>query len=345
MQTILDLTQEQLENVIVELNEKKFKAGQIFNWLYQKRVSSFEEMTDLKKSFIETLNSKYIINPLKEVSRQVSQDGTVKFLFELQDSSVIETVLMRFDYGNTVCVTTQVGCNMGCTFCASGLLKKTRDLTSGEIVAQIMKSLEYLNEFNERVDNIVVMGIGEPFDNYDNVLNFCKIVNHPKGLAIGARHITISTCGLVDGIRRFADENTQFNLAISLHAPNNIKRSAIMPINKAYNLKQLFEALKYYSEKSNRKITFEYIMLENINDTKEDALELANLVKGLNAYINLISYNSVDEHGYQGSSHKTMLQFYDILMKNKVKATIRNKVGDDIDAACGQLRAKHKGIL
>ena len=345
MDSILNYTLEDLEKVMLEMNEKKFKALQIFKWIYQKKVFDFDKMSDIKKSFIEELKSRFIINPLEEISRQVSSDGTVKFLFKLDDHEVIETVLMRFDYGNSICVTTQVGCNMGCKFCASGLLKRVRNLKTSEIVGQLLKASEYLLPENGRVDNIVVMGIGEPFDNYDNMIKFCKIANNSNGLAIGARHITVSTCGMIEGIKKFANEKEQFNLAISLHAPNDKIRSDIMPINKAYNLQTLFNALKYYSDHSNRRITYEYIMLNDVNDSKEDALELARLVKGKNAYINLIGYNQVDENGYTGSSNKKILNFYDVLMKNNVKATIRNKVGDDIDAACGQLRAKHKGIL
>ena len=345
MKSLYDFTYEQLEDLMLSINEKKFKADQLYRWLYQSKVNCFDDMTNIKKDLIEFLNNNYSIKLLKIRETQIASDGTIKFLFELKDKNLVETVLMRFEYGNSICVTTQLGCNMGCRFCASGLLKRVRNLTSGEIVGQLITSLNYLNTHegpNQRIDNIVVMGIGEPFDNYDNVLDFCKIVNHPKGLAIGARHITISTCGVVPKIKQFADEQKQFNLAISLHAPNDKLRSELMPINNAYNLKQLLESLKYYSNKSNRKITFEYIMIKDKNDTKECAIELSKLVKGLNSYINLINYNSVDENGYQGSSHKTMLQFYDVLMKNNVKATIRNKVGDDIDAACGQLRAKHE---
>ena len=343
MKNIYDLTYNQLENLMLSINEKKFKANQIYKWLYKKRVKDFSEMTDIKKSVIDFLNINYYIPDFKVVDKQVSSDGTIKFLFELYDSKLIETVLMKFDYGNSICVTTQVGCNMGCKFCASGLLKKQRDLTSGEIVAQLMKCLEHID--GQRIDNIVVMGIGEPFDNYDNVLNFCHIINNNFGLAIGARHITISTCGIAPMIKKFAAEKTQYNLAISLHAPNDEIRNQLMPINKAYNLDNLFDALEYYCSICNRKITFEYIMLDGINDTDKCALELSKLSKRIHCYINLIGYNSVDEHGFLGSNHKRILKFYDILKKNKVNVTIRNKVGDDIDAACGQLRAKKEGII
>ena len=342
MKNIYDFT---FQNLVLELEkyqEKKFRAKQIYSWLYQKRVSTFDEMTDLKKSFIDTLQANYYIDNLEIVEQQVAQDQTVKFLFKLQDGSFIESVLMRFDYGNSLCVTSQVGCNMGCKFCASGLLKKKRNLTSGEIVAQVMAAVKYLDLEQQRLSNIVIMGTGEPFDNYDNIMDFCNTINDANGLAIGARHITISTCGLADKIRDFANEKTQYNLAISLHAANNQLRNEIMPINKAFALEDLMDSLKYYSSLSNRKITFEYILLEDVNDSEKDAKELAKLCKGLNAYINLIPYNAVDEHGYQGSSPKTVLKFYDTLMKNGVKATVRNRVGDDIDAACGQLRAKYE---
>ena len=342
MQTIYDLTFKQMQEMLEAHGQKAYRAKQIFSWLYRKRVSSFDEMSDLPKSFIEQLKQEYSIEPLKEIQSQVSHDGTIKFLAELQDGSSVELVLMHFQYGDSLCVTSQVGCNMGCSFCASGLLKKQRDLTAGEIVGEVMFVQKQLDKEGRRVDNIVVMGTGEPFDNYTNVMNFCSIVNSDLGLAIGSRHITISTCGIVPKIRDFAQGHYQYNLAISLHAPTNELRRKLMPIAKAYPLDELMQALREYSEDNHRRLTFEYILLHGVNDSDEMAITLANLVRGMNAYINLIPYNQVDENGYIGVDDKKALHFYDILMKHGVKATLRQKHGDDIDAACGQLRAKHE---
>lgn len=342
MKTIYDLTFEQMQQMLIEHGQKPYRAKQMFSWLYRKRVTSFDEMTDLPKSFIEQLKQEYMITPIKEIQRQVSKDGTIKFLTELQDGSSVELVLMHFHFGDSLCVTSQVGCNMGCSFCASGLLKKQRNLTAGEIVGEVMFVQKQLDVEGRRVDNIVVMGTGEPFDNYDNVMNFCSIVNSDLGLAIGARHITISTCGIVPKIEEFTKGHYQYNLAISLHAPNDVLRSKLMPINTAYPLDVLMQALRNYSENNHRRLTFEYILLHDVNDTDEMAIQLANLVRGMNAYVNLIPYNQVDENGYIGVNEKKALHFYDVLMKHGVKATLRQKHGDDIDAACGQLRAKHE---
>ncbi|MEF9967272.1 MAG: 23S rRNA (adenine(2503)-C(2))-methyltransferase RlmN, partial [Longicatena sp.] len=291
---------------------------------------------------IEKLSQEYCINPLELVAKQVAKDKTAKYLFKLQDGALIETVLMHYEFGESICVTSQVGCNMGCKFCASGLLKKQRDLTSGEIVAQVLYVQKELDLEDKRISNLVIMGTGEPFDNYDNVMNFCRTINHDKGLALGARHITISTCGIVPMIEKFSKEHVQYNLAISLHAPSDELRDQIMPINHAYPLKELMGALRKYSEENNRRLTFEYVLLKGVNDSDEDARTLANLIRGMNAYVNLIPYNQVDEHGFKTCDSKSALRFYDSLMKNKVKATLRAKHGDDIDAACGQLRAKHE---
>lgn len=342
MQTIYDLSLSQLEEYVVQRGQKKYRAKQLFSWLYRKRVLSFEEMSDLPISFIEELKKEFILMPVKELTRQVSKDGTRKYLFSLEDGSSVETVLMHFNFGESLCVTSQLGCNMGCTFCASGLLKKQRDLTQGEIVGQLMYVQKELDQEGLRINNIVVMGTGEPFDNYDNVLGFCGVINHDLGLAIGARHITISTCGIVPKIREFAKGQYQYNLAISLHAPNNELRDKLMPINHAYPLSDLMAALKDYSVTNHRRITFEYILLHGVNDLDEHAIELANLIRGMNAYVNLIPYNKVDEKGFESTNEKTALHFYDVLMKHGVKATLRQKHGDDIDAACGQLRAKHE---
>jgi len=344
-QSIYSLTQEELIAWFEEHGEKKFRATQVWDWLYQKRVREFNEMSNLSKATIELLDQSFEISPLKEAVVQESQDGTVKYLFELSDKNMIETVLMRHDYGLSVCVTTQVGCNIGCTFCASGLLKKNRDLTAGEIVAQIIQVQRYLDEQgkNERVSHVVVMGIGEPFDNYDNVLNFLYIINDAKGLAIGARHITVSTSGLIPKIREFADNGLQVNLAISLHASNNDVRTSIMRINRSNPIEKLMDAVDDYLAKTNRRITFEYIMLANVNDRPEHAKELAALLanKKKLAYVNLIPYNPVSEHDqYQRSAKEDVLAFYDILKKQGINCVIRREHGTDIDAACGQLRSK-----
>ncbi|MBR3343488.1 MAG: 23S rRNA (adenine(2503)-C(2))-methyltransferase RlmN [Solobacterium sp.] len=342
MQTIYDYTLKQLEEVLGEMGQKPYRAKQLYTWLYRKRVQSFDEMTDLPAALIAQLKEKYVIMPVKLIEKQVARDLTAKYLFELEDGMTIETVLMHFNFGESVCVSSQVGCNMGCTFCASGLLKKQRNLTAGEITGQIMYIQKELDAEEKRVDNVVVMGTGEPFDNFDHVMDFCGVINSDHGLAIGARHITISTCGIVPKIREFAARHLQYNLAISLHAPTDELRSRLMPINRAYPLDELMAALKDYSTDNHRRLTFEYILLKGVNDTDDHARTLADLIRGMNAYVNLIPYNEVDENGYHKTDAKGALHFYDVLMKNGVKATLRTTHGDDIDAACGQLRAKHE---
>ena len=342
--SIYSLTRQTMQEWVLEQGEKKFRADQIWEWLYRKRVQSFEEMTNLSKDLIAKLNDQFVVNPLKQRIVQESADGTVKYLFELPDGMLIETVLMRQHYGLSVCVTTQVGCNIGCTFCASGLIKKQRDLNNGEIVAQIMLVQKYFDERgqDERVSHIVVMGIGEPFDNYNNVLNFVRTINDDKGMAIGARHITVSTSGLAHKIRDFANEGVQVNLAVSLHAPNNELRSSIMKINRAFPIEKLFAAIEYYIETTNRRVTFEYIMLNEVNDGVEQALELAELLKNIKklSYVNLIPYNPVSEHDqYSRSPKERVLTFYDTLKKKGVNCVVRQEHGTDIDAACGQLRS------
>lgn len=342
--SIYSLTRDELIAWAIEHGEKKFRASQIWDWLYKKRVQSFDEMTNISKDFIALLNENFVVNPLKQRIVQESDDGTVKYLFELPDGMLIETVLMRQYYGLSVCVTTQVGCNIGCTFCASGLIKKQRDLNNGEITAQIMLVQKYFDERGqgERVSHIVVMGIGEPFDNYTNVLKFLRTVNDDNGLAIGARHITVSTSGLAHKIREFANEGVQVNLAVSLHAPNNELRSSIMRINRSFPLEKLFAAIEYYIETTNRRVTFEYIMLNGVNDTPENAQELADLTKKIRklSYVNLIPYNPVSEHDQYSRSPKERVEaFYDVLKKNGVNCVVRQEHGTDIDAACGQLRS------
>ena len=342
MSSIYDFSYQQLEDLLVVNGFKKYNAKQIFSWLYRKRVDSFDQMTDLSNKLRQYLNDNYQIGALQILKLQVSKDSTRKYLFSLSDGSAIESVLMHYDYGDCICVTSQVGCNMGCKFCASGLLKKQRDLTSGEMVQQVLSVQKDVDQYGIRVSHIVVMGTGEPFDNYDNVMNFLRTVNHDLGLAIGARHITISTCGLVKGIYRFADEQTQFNLAISLHAPNDTLRSSIMPVNKAYPLEQLMDSLKYYCSKNNRRLSFEYILLKGVNDTDQCVQQLVELTKPFDVYVNLIPYNNVDENGFVSTDYKTAMALYSKLSSKNVRCTLRQKHGDDIDAACGQLRSKYQ---
>lgn len=335
MNSLYDLSYEDC----AQLLDKPYRGRQIFEALYRQKVGSIDEMTTLSKTFREQLKANYGLNLLKLVTKQVASDGTTKFLFKTQDDMLLETVLMVFDYGNSICISTQVGCNMGCAFCASGLTKKTRNLTTAEMVSQVMAVVNHLGQ--ERLSHMVVMGTGEPFDNYDAVMKALSIVNHDRGLAIGARHITISTCGIVPKIIEFAQGQYQYNLAISLHAPNDQLRSQLMPINHAYPLKKLMAALDTYASLNNRRLTFEYILLDGVNNTLEHADQLSDLLRGKNAYVNLIPYNAVDEKGFRSVSRNKAMVFYDRLMKRGIRATIRKEHGQDIDAACGQLRIKH----
>jgi 23S rRNA (adenine2503-C2)-methyltransferase len=343
--SIYGFTLEQLTAWLSERGQSKFRASRVWEWLYRQRITEFSEMTDVNAECIRLLSDHFVIQTLNEHTKQQSADGTVKFLFQLKDGNLIETVLMRHKFGLSVCVTTQVGCNIGCSFCASGLLKKNRDLSAGEIVEQIMKVQLHLDqaENDERVTHIVVMGIGEPFDNYENLVNFLTIVKEHKGLAIGPRHITVSTSGLADKIREFADHDQGVNLAVSLHAPNNEIRTRIMKINRAIPIEQLVQSIDYYLDKTNRRITFEYILLRDVNDQREHALELAELIGDRRPLVNvnLIPYNPVDEHGqYQRSEPESIRVFYDTLKKQGVSCSVRLEHGTDIDAACGQLRSK-----
>lgn len=340
MKLIYDYTQEQMIDAFQELGEKKFRATQVFEWLYRQNVQYFEQMNNLSLSLRDKLSQTYCIGAFKIVEKQVSKDGTIKYLLELSDGGLIETVLMIHDYGRSLCVTSQLGCNMGCRFCASGLLKKQRNLTAGEMVNQV---LTVMLDTNERVSHVVVMGTGEPFDNYDAVMDFVRIINHPKGLAIGARHITISTCGLCEAIERYSHEGIQTNLAISLHAPNDEIRDQLMPINKRYPMDVLRKAIDDYIKKTNRRVTFEYILLRGVNDELKHARQLAHYIRGLNAYVNLIPYNAVDEHGYQQSRPQDVEAFKSELLRLKINVTLRKEHGSDIDGACGQLRAMKVG--
>ncbi|MFD3445452.1 23S rRNA (adenine(2503)-C(2))-methyltransferase RlmN [Microbacteriaceae bacterium 4G12] len=340
--SIYSLQLHELQEWVKEQGEPVFRAGQVYDWLYKKRVASFEDMTNLSKGMRDKLAHSFEITTLKTLVKQVSSDGTIKFLFELYDGYSIETVLMRHEYGNSVCVTTQVGCRIGCTFCASTLGGLKRNLEAGEIVAQVVEVQRAIDETSERVSSIVVMGIGEPFDNYDNLMSFLHIVNHEKGIHIGARHITVSTSGIIPKIYKFADENMQINFAISLHAPNTELRSKLMPINRAYKLPDLIEAVKYYTEKTGRRVTFEYGLFGGENDQVEHAEELAQLLKGLKCHVNLIPVNYVPERDYVRTPREQIFLFDKTLKKHGINSTIRREQGHDIDAACGQLRAKER---
>ncbi|MDR6997953.1 23S rRNA (adenine(2503)-C(2))-methyltransferase RlmN [Neobacillus niacini] len=340
--SIYSLQLHELKDWLSENGEKPFRAEQIFDWLYKKRISSFEEMSNLPKGLRDKLDLHFVVTTLKTVIQQTSSDGTIKFLFELHDGYSIETVLMRHDYGNSVCVTTQVGCRIGCTFCASTLGGLKRHLEAGEIVAQVVNVQQALDTTDERVSSVVIMGIGEPFDNYDNMLSFLKIINHDKGLNIGARHITVSTSGIIPKIYQFADEDMQINFAISLHAPNTELRSRLMPINKAYKLDDLMKAVRYYIDKTGRRISFEYGLFGSVNDTVEHAEELAALLKGIKCHVNLIPVNYVPERDYVRTPKNQIFAFEKTLKKRGINVTIRREHGHDIDAACGQLRAKER---
>ena len=332
---------EDLEELMISLGQKKYRATQIFKWIYERGVTNFDEMSDISLSFREVLKNEFTLSIPTIYKKQVSSDGTIKLLLSLGDDSKIETVLMRYNYGLVACVTSQVGCNMGCAFCASGLFKKQRNLEVHELVGQILVLNNLLKEENRKITHVVVMGTGEPLDNYDNVMKFIRILNNPHGFAIGARHLTVSTCGLVEKIREYANEGIQINLAISLHAPSDKIRNKIMPISLKYPLDQLMDAVKYYEATAKRRVTFEYILLEDINDSIENAKELAKLIKGTTSYVNLIPYNPVGELKYKRTSGNRVHRFMDTLIKEGVNVTVRKEFGTDIDAACGQLRAKN----
>ena len=338
MKNIYGYTLEELENYFVKNNDKKFKATQIYEWLYKKRVNDFEDMKNIKKEVIQRLINDFCCSKLDIISKLEDVD-VYKYLFKLSDNNKIEAVLMKHDYGNSLCVSTQVGCNMSCTFCESGRLKKVRNLEVHEMVLQI---LQIEADLNIRISHIVLMGIGEPFDNYDNVIDFIDIINDSKGIDIGARHITISTSGIVPKIEDFMLEGKQVNLAISLHAPNDALRDKLMPINKVYDLKQLIGVVKKYIKLTNRRVTFEYIMLKGINDDESLALELCSLLRGINCYVNLIPYNETSHIEYKKSSNESVMKFYDILKKNKINVTVRREFGTKVMAACGQLRSNYE---
>nr|WP_157322256.1 23S rRNA (adenine(2503)-C(2))-methyltransferase RlmN [Paenibacillus anseongense] len=339
---VYDLNWDEWQSWVKENGESSFRAGQIFDWLYIKRVFSFDEMSNLPKTLRDKLKDQFEFVTLSEIAKYQSQDGTVKFLFELEDKNAIETVVMKHNYGNSICVTTQVGCRVGCTFCASTLGGLKRDLRPGEIVAQVVKAQKLLDETGERISSIVIMGIGEPFENYESTMNFLRVMIHPKGLNIGQRHITVSTSGIVPNIYKFADENLQVNLAISIHAPNDTLRSKLMPVNRRFPFVDLIEACKYYIAKTGRRITFEYALMGEVNDQAEHAEELAKVLKDMPlSHVNLIPVNFVAERDFKRTPRDDIFTFQRILEKAKINATIRREQGSDIAAACGQLRAKH----
>ena len=335
---IKDFTFEELKKEMEKINEKPFRATQIWEWLYKENVSSFDEMTNLSIELRDKLKEKYEIGTYKVLRKLESKDGTKKFLFDILDGNAIETVLMEYKFGKSICVSTQVGCKMGCKFCASTGIDFVRSLSSGEIVEQILAAQR---EENVKVSNVVFMGIGEPLDNYDNVVKSIKILNDPKGLNIGARHISISTSGLVPKIRQLADEELQCTLSISLHATTNEKRNEMMPVNKVYPIEELIEACKYYIEKTGRRISFEYALAKDNNDNIEDAKRLVKLLRGMIAHVNLIPINKIENGVYSKSTNENILKFRDYLNDNGIVATVRRELGTDIDAACGQLRRKN----
>lgn len=339
---LLGVSLEEMTDEFVALGQTKYRAKQLYSWIYQKGVYDFSAMSDVSKAFRETLERDYCLDLPKVFRQQISEDGTVKLLVEMADGAKVETVLMPYNYGNAICVSSEVGCSMGCAFCASGLHRKERGLTCAEMMGQLLVMNRILFERGERVTHIVVMGTGEPFDNYDAVLSFLKCANSQFGLAIGARHITVSTCGLPEGIRRYGKEGLQINLAISLHAPNQEVRERLMPIARKYALPELFEAIREYEGDAGRRVTFEYILLKDLNDSLAQADELADLIHeyGIYAYVNLIPYNEVKEKPFKRSPASRIKAFSERLNKRGITTTIRKEFGGDIDAACGQLRAK-----
>lgn len=317
--------------------EKKYRAEQIFSWIYKENVTSFDEMTNLSQALREKLKEQFDLHTFKIITKQVSKDGTKKYLFDILDNNAIESVLMEYKYGKTICVSSQVGCKMGCKFCASTGVKFARSLEAGEIVEQLL-AIERDEKIH--ISNLVFMGIGEPLDNYDNVMKAIRILNNPKGINMGARHISISTSGLVPNIYKLADENIQCTLSISLHSSSNEKRSKMMPVNNLYNIQELMKACKYYIEKTNRRISFEYALANDNNDNIQDAKELAELLKGMLCHVNLIPINKIEDGKFTKSSNENIMKFRDYLNSKGIVATVRRELGSDIDAACGQLRKK-----
>ena len=338
MKNIKDYNLEELKQELINLGEKPFRAEQIFKWIYQENVVSFDDMTNLSLALREKLKKNYSLCIFNILKKQESSDGTIKYLFDVLDGNAIETVLMKYHHGYSLCVSSQIGCKMGCKFCASTGIAFERNLTVGEIVEEL---LAVERDQNIKISNIVYMGIGEPLDNYDNVVNSIRIINNPKGINIGARHISISTSGLVPNIYRLAEENIQCTLSISLHATNNEKRSSMMPINNKYPIEDLIQACKDYIAKTNRRISFEYALAKDNNDNLEDAKELVKLLKGMLCHVNLIPINKIENGAFVKSSMESIIKFRDYLNEHSIVATIRRELGSDIDAACGQLRRKN----
>ena len=338
MRNIFDLTREEFENYFLSIGEKKFKALQVYEWLYQKREFDIDNFSNIKKEIRDKLKNSFS-NHFITIETKEEDVDTKKYLFRLEDNNFIEAVVMHHNYGNSVCVSSQVGCNMSCAFCESGRQKKIRNLEAYEIVEQIL-AIE--KDLGIRISSVVIMGIGEPLDNYDNIVRFIKIINDSKGIQIGARHITLSTCGLVPKIYLLSKLPIQINLAVSLHAPNDLLRNQLMPVNKVYNIKELMLAIKDYLQVSSRRVTIEYVMLMSVNDSLKEAQELGDLLKGLNVYVNLIPYNETNHLEYKRSSKNRIMAFYDRLKKLGINCTIRREFGSNIKAACGQLRGSMK---
>jgi len=338
MKNIKNYDLEELKQEFINIEEKPFRAEQVFKWIYEKNVKNFSDMTNISIQLQEKLSKYYTLGRYNIIKKLESLDGTKKYLFDVLDGNAIETVLMEYKHGKTICVSSQVGCKMGCKFCASTGIPFIRNLTAGEIVEQVLSVQE---DIGEKISNVVFMGIGEPLDNFENVVKAINIMNSQKGLNIGARHISISTCGVVPKIYELADIKLQCTLSISLHATNNEKRSQMMPVNNAYNVEELIKACKYYIEKTNRRISFEYALSDEQNDTLEDAKELVTLLKGMLCHVNLIPINKIENGKYKKSTNKNIIAFRDFLNEHGIVATIRRELGSDIEAACGQLRRKN----
>lgn len=333
---ILSLNLSELTEEIVKLGEPKFRAGQIYKWLHKSMVCEFEQMTDISLALRQKLSDNFVIFKCSIEKKLISEyDGTIKYLFALEDGEYIESVLMKYKYGYTVCVSSQVGCRMGCTFCASTLSGVVRNLYASEILSQIYT---ISRDNNIRVSHIVMMGMGEPLDNYDNVLKFLNMISDEHGLNISMRHISLSTCGIIPGIYKLMQENLQLTLSVSLHAPDNTLRSSMMPVNKKYPVEELIKACRDYTKTTSRRISFEYSLVKGVNDTDECALRLSQLLKGMLCHINLIPVNEVSETGCKKSSPERVKKFSDILQKKGFAVTVRRELGSDINAACGQLR-------
>ena len=336
---IKSLTLEELREYLKSMGEKPFRAAQLYQWMHQKLATSFDEMTNLPKSLREKLQAACSYTTLKQVCVRVSElDGTRKYLFELADGNIIESVLMRYKHGNSVCISSQVGCRMGCRFCASTLDGLTRNLLPSEMLDQVYRITA---ETGERVSNVVVMGSGEPLDNYDNLIRFIRILSGEEGLNISQRNLTVSTCGIVPEIRRLAEEGLQITLALSLHAPNDEVRKSLMPIANAYRLKEVLAACRYYFEKTGRRLTFEYSLVQGVNDNLAEARALAELIGDQHGHVNLIPVNPIKERDYVQSGKQAIEAFSQLLEKKGINVTVRREMGRDIDGACGQLRKSY----